>query len=210
MRGERGEPRESEELGRGGRSERGRADLILVRRALRGNQDAHDELTRRLTCLPRILRSIAARGGARLSDSDFQDLVQDTALAIWRKLDHFDGRGALETWAYRFCTLELFEKFRSVARYRGRHTDLGEGADGPVDGSPTDPVVDVEAALGLLEEDELDVVRLKHYEDATFERIGERLAISSNTAKTRYYRGLMKLREHLLGRYPDLFGEARS
>ena len=41
------------------------------------------------------------------------------------------------------------------------------------------------------------VLQLKHIEGLTFDQIGERLAISPNTAKTRYYRGLDKLRGRL-------------
>jgi DNA-directed RNA polymerase specialized sigma24 family protein len=43
------------------------------------------------------------------------------------------------------------------------------------------------------------VIRLKHFEHLTFEEIATRLGGNSNTAKTHYYRGLVRLRE-LLGR----------
>jgi len=49
-------------------------------------------------------------------------------------------------------------------------------------------------------------VRLKKLEDLTFEAIGELRSISANTAKTRYYRGILKLRERLgspAGRVPE-------
>ena len=42
-----------------------------------------------------------------------------------------------------------------------------------------------------------EVIRLKHYEECTFEEIGRALGCSSNTAKTQYYRGLRWLREEI-------------
>ena len=58
----------------------------------------------------------------------------------------------------------------------------------------------VYAGLESLEEDEAAVVRLKHFEDLTFERLAEVLGIPTNTAKTRYYRGMRKLRRRLAER----------
>ena len=39
--------------------------------------------------------------------------------------------------------------------------------------------------------------KLKHLEGLTFVEVGERLAMSTNTAKTHYYRGLRRLRAML-------------
>jgi DNA-directed RNA polymerase specialized sigma24 family protein len=43
-------------------------------------------------------------------------------------------------------------------------------------------------------------VRLKHLAELTFADIGVRLGMSENTAKSLYYRGLVKLRELLAPR----------
>ena len=48
--------------------------------------------------------------------------------------------------------------------------------------------------LSMLSPGESEVIRLKHFAQMTFEEIAERLGISANTAKTRYYRGLERLR----------------
>jgi NAD(P)-dependent dehydrogenase (short-subunit alcohol dehydrogenase family) len=44
---------------------------------------------------------------------------------------------------------------------------------------------------------EADVIRMKHFEDLTFEEIGTRLGNSINTVKTRYYRGISRLLDRL-------------
>ena len=191
-------------------SERGRADLALVRRALGGQAEAERNLAERLRCLPRILRHLNGRLARPLSEADFQDLVQDTAFALWKKLAQFDGRGALETWAYRFCALQLYEQLRATQRGPRLVEDfqeIEETEEAVWTESRADPTVDVELAFTTLEPDEQEVVRMKHYDDATFEEIGRLTKVSANTAKTRYYRALLKLRDHLCGRYPELFGK---
>jgi RNA polymerase sigma factor (sigma-70 family) len=52
-------------------------------------------------------------------------------------------------------------------------------------------------ALARLDPLEADVIRMKHFEDLTFETIGARRAISVNTVKTRYYRGIRHLQDEL-------------
>ena len=46
------------------------------------------------------------------------------------------------------------------------------------------------------------MIRLKHFQELTFEEISSRLSIPANTAKTKYYRGLEKLRETLRAHGP--------
>ena len=55
----------------------------------------------------------------------------------------------------------------------------------------------VHLALEELEPPLARIVQLKHFEDLTFEALAERLDISPNTAKTRYYRGLVRLERRL-------------
>ena len=42
-----------------------------------------------------------------------------------------------------------------------------------------------------------EVIQLKHFRHLSFDEIGETLGISPNTAKSRYYRALVRLREML-------------
>ena len=55
----------------------------------------------------------------------------------------------------------------------------------------------VRAAVASLGEPTSTVVNLKHFEELTFDEIGDQLDLSPNTAKTYYYRGLEKLRDKL-------------
>ena len=44
---------------------------------------------------------------------------------------------------------------------------------------------------------EAETIRIKHFEGLTFEAVGVRLGIPTNTAKTRYYRGMLRLEKLL-------------
>ncbi len=159
-------------------------------------------LVRRLACLPRILEALSARLGRPLDEQELEDLGQETLVLAWRKLATFTGEARLETWSYGLARLELMNAIR---RKRRRPDFQAESADHePADVEPAAaPGHDREfllAAVARLDPGEGETVRLKHFEDLTFEEIAARLGITSSTAKTRYYRGLARLHERLRGK----------
>lgn len=172
------------------------ADLKLIQGVLDGSRDDLDAFIERMRCIPRIQGARNRRLGRPLTPEDLADLAQETFVVIWKKLGTFRGEAPLEAWVHRFCVLTLMN---SVRRASYRHTD--ELFDVHRDESPDpterlDDEVLIEALEGL-PEDEAVVLRLKHFEDLAFPEIGRRLEISPNTAKTRYYRGLDRLRTRL-------------
>jgi RNA polymerase sigma-70 factor (ECF subfamily) len=194
----------------GAEGERGfEADLELVRRVLSGGSggaQALESFIERMRCVPRMLAAKNARLGHLLGAEELEDLAQDTLVSIWRRLDSFAGLATLETWAYTFCQLELANRLRARERRQrgvGGARELGHEAwvDG---GEPRHDVLrtafdyeHLHLAIERVGADDADVLRLKHFEELTFDEIGARLAISPNTAKTRYYRGIDRLRELL-------------
>lgn len=176
-------------------------DGELVRRACAGDAGARAQFAARMRCVARILCARNARAGGPLGPEELEDLGQDTLAAIWHKLPTYDGSARLETWVYRFCELEFLRKLRSKGRGRLVLEPSLEGTQNePLAPAERSELDDQELLQGLdaLEEEVGSVLRLKHYEDLTFEAIGTRLGVSVNTAKTRYYRGLQKLRSTLV------------
>ena len=152
----------------------------------------------RFRAVPRILSVCNNRGGRRLTDHDLEDLSQDVVVLLWKKLSQFQGLSTLEGWFYRFCALEYRNRLRREG-YRAWSKVGGEPPEVPVP-SPEDAWIDrqlLQASLTELGPPEEDIVRLKHYQGLTFTEIGEQLGESSNTIKTRYYRGIRWLRQHL-------------
>lgn len=178
----------------------GPGDLALVRAFLAGDEEASRTLAGRVRCVPLTLRSLNARAGRPLGDADLADVVQDTTVILLRKLAEFDGRAPLDAWAYRLCQLELYNAIRRKRRRPAAIEDeVLEGLG--MNGSNRVSSMEDEARRGLstLHPVERDIVQLKHFEGLTFEVIGERLSLSPNTAKTRYYRGLKKLQQFMEG-----------
>jgi RNA polymerase sigma-70 factor (ECF subfamily) len=173
-----------------------RADLELAQRAVARDPEALRRFAERVACICAYLRRRAARAGLKLGPAALDDVVQETYLALWRKLPSYRGEARLETWACGFAFLEL-RRWRAASARRGGST-LEEADEPGIEAAlPDDTAGLVERALDHLGPPAEDVIRLKHFEDLTFEAIGLRLGLSPNTAKSHYYRGLARLRQWL-------------
>src|SRR5262245_30397052 len=84
-------------------------DVDLARSARRGDPAAVERLAQRLACVPGLVRAMHARLGRPLKDDGLDEFVQDTLAALWTKLGRFDGRSAIETWAYGFAATQLIQ-----------------------------------------------------------------------------------------------------
>jgi len=168
-------------------------DLELTARALQADRDARLIFSERMGCVPRMLSVMNRRLARPLPREDIEDLVQDTLVTIWRRLGDYSGKASLETWSYPFCRYHLANRIRAHAR-RPYHV--------PIEAAPTEyhelnklfEFEDIYSAMERLDSFTADIIRLKHYEQLSFVEVSERLRLSPNTAKTRYYRGLARLR----------------
>lgn len=171
-------------------------DLGLARHALAGSAPARREFVERMTCVPKFLAVMNARMGRPLSDDALEDLVQETLVEIWRRLDSYAAFASLETWAYRFCQQVLSSRLRSTHR-RPRSLAVGtapesvQAAEHELDYEPVYRALEKVDALGAR------IVQLKHFEQLTFEQIAPRVGVPPSSAKTHYQRALARLREIL-------------
>lgn len=171
-------------------------DLALARSAIAGEKRAADELMRRLSCVPRMVAAQNAELGRPLDAATLEDVAQEVMILVWRKLATFEGRATLESWAFRMCQLEVLAQVRK--RRRGAVATEDSLAATPEAPAHDRDVIALERVMRFLEElpDESHrIVRMKHFDSMTFEEIALRLAISQNTAKSIYYRALLRLRE---------------
>lgn len=166
-----------------------------------------------MRCIPRILGARNARAGRVLPIEELEDIAQNVFALIWRKLDTFRGDAPIEAWVYPFCVLQFLNGARRQRR-RPQHTEYTdadmESATDHAPASSLDPLdADwIHAALDRVNRVEAEVIRLKQFGALTFEAISERMGTSTNTAKTRYYRGLEKLRAMLEARFQGDDGAA--
>ncbi len=74
----------------------------------------------RMKCVPAFLRARNKKCGSPLGSEEIADLIQDTLMALWMKIGTFSGEAKLESWAYRFCVLEMRSALRRKHR-RAKH-----------------------------------------------------------------------------------------
>jgi len=137
---------------------------------------------------------------------DAQDLLQETFLRAYEKLDRFHGGSSFYTWVYRIAVnLAL-----SGRRRRRPSTRLGDGTDGgappAVDPRETDPSLPLERAerdrliqeaLNALAADHRAVVVMKEFDGLRYEEIGAVLGVPVGTVRSRLHRARCELRERL-------------
>ena len=173
-----------------------RDDLECVARARRGDPDAVHELAQRMRLIPRLLAVLNARRGRPLGAADLEDAGQEALLKIWQKLDTYRGAGRLESWLHGFVHYEFMNRLRKQGSgARRAAVDPEElAAETPPAAVPREELY---AALEQLPEPEAEAVRLRHCEELGFDSIARTTGTSVSASKSRYYRGLQRLRERL-------------
>jgi RNA polymerase sigma-70 factor, ECF subfamily len=158
--------------------------------------------------------------GITRNHSDAEEVVQDTFLSLFRKIDRFEGRSALGTWLYRIATNAALGKQRGKRVTSEVHLeDLLPTfkADGHRQGDPAALLADwsstpesellsgeareiLEQALGYLPLHYRAVLVLRDVEELSNEEVAEALGETLVSVKSRIHRARMALREHLTRR----------
>lgn len=175
-------------------------DLHLAQEAVGGSTEAQATIAQRFECIPRIIANRNTRFGGHLDATDLEDVSQDVAAIAWGRLKDFEGRAAIETWVYRICTLELMNAVRRKMRQKVRTVANGEDTDlawieSDANSEPAHLRFEgLYKGMEMLEPGEAQVLRLKHYDNKTFEAIGLELGMSTSGAKHQYYKALSRLK----------------
>lgn len=191
----------------------GAEDVELVRRALDGDAAARRDLEDRLARLPDLVRACHARMRRPLRPEDVDDVVQDVSLAVCRRLGDFRGSAQLETWIYGIARLAILTRLQGLRRERLRWSrrsplseDLHDDPDAavrPDDSGMRRQVADgLRAAGGTVER----IVRHRHLDGESFGEIGRRLRLPEATVKSRYYRGLPRIKRALSRVWSEVSG----
>ena len=173
-----------------------KSDEQLISEAISGSQRAWLALVKRYE--KRLYNYALRMGGSR---DDASDMLQDIMLALYRNLDTFRGEGSFPAWLFRLAAFRCTDFLRRRRAYVITSSELDELPDqrpglqpeaGLSESSRNREVLD---RLSVLSRDQRLVVELKFFQHFTFEEIASQLGISSNTAKTRLYAALRKMRE---------------
>lgn len=165
-------------------------DDELIEKALAGHGRAWESLVKRYE---RRLYNFALRMMSNREDA--LDVVQDVFLSVYRNLGSYRGDGAFPAWLFRIATFRSTDLLRKRTRQFGT-TDETDFADdstpGPMQSRANE---DICRTLQLLPLDQRQVIELKFFQNFTFDEISVQLGISSNTAKSRLYAALRKLKD---------------
>ena len=180
-------------------------DPRAASRARGGDADAFRALVERHG---RAIFRVAYRMTGNEHDAD--DVVQETFLRAYRKIDKFEERANFGTWLHRIainCSLDLL---RSRSRHERHRVSNKEDEDGEMTRQleSTDPQPDrlllsvemkqhVLVALERLSGNDRTAFMLRHFEGMPVEEIGKTLGIQVNAAKHTIFRAVRKLREAL-------------
>jgi len=170
-------------------------DEKLVVQALHGNRKAW------FTLISRYETAMYQYGIRMTGNShDAADLMQEIFVSVYRSLANYRGDGSFKSWLYRIAHCRCMELYRR----RKVFTDIDELPE-PLCEHPcpemqlysdreSRAVTEAMQTLPLVQK---AVVELKFFGQFTFEEIAEQMDISVNTAKSRLYGALAKLKLEL-------------
>ncbi len=170
------------------------SDETLVSRALAGSNNAWMKLVKRYE--KRVYNYALRMVG---HPDDAFDLMQEVFMGVHRNLGSFRGDGAFPAWLFRIANFRCTDYLRRRRVHEEFDDERGfiNGAPGPEEQTfTTHANQQIAAALGALPAEQRQVVELKFFQHFTFEDIAGQLGISPNTAKTRLYSALRKLKTH--------------
>lgn len=167
-------------------------ETLLVLLAQTGDRAALEQLLRDIHAPLR--RYITSLVGAALAD----DILQETALQIFRKLHFLREPAVFRPWTFRIASRIAFSQLKRDRRWE------------PLDAAPPEPLTTFDPNLGEPPDEAflalLDYVSpasravlLLHYQqDLSLEETAAILEIPIGTAKSRLHYGVSTLRKHLI------------
>lgn len=173
---------------------RTKSDLELVQEVKNGDRKAFSELVVRHQ---RSLLRLTLRFTREQSLAE--DIVQESFLKAYQKLDLFEARASFKSWLYQIAMNTAKNKFRE----RGLDLMNIEDTQLGVDPGAEQGMVkaDIQQALRneieKLPEKQRIALTLRIFEDMSFKEIAEIMACPYDTAKANYRHALLKLRERL-------------
>ena len=142
------------------------------------------------------------------NEADVRDLLQEVFCKIARRPELLAGVRNLRSFLLSLAHNQAIDLMRrrttreqNVERWGAETLSVFASAADPDESAFREQLA---AALGELPPDQRAVIHLKLWEGLTFEEIAETLAISANTAASRYRYGLDKLRERLRPLYEEI------
>jgi RNA polymerase sigma-70 factor (ECF subfamily) len=160
-----------------------------------GNAGDAESYRRLLLQLTPVLRGVARRGlaGAGMADTDAEDVVQETLLAVHLKRRSWDEDAPFGPWLRAIARHKMID----MLRRRGRRIDLPLDDFAEVlEGGECEPsmlVADVDRHLECLPAGQRKVVRAIAVDGASISEAAARLSMTNGAVRVALHRGLAAL-----------------
>ncbi|MBC8131713.1 MAG: sigma-70 family RNA polymerase sigma factor [Deltaproteobacteria bacterium] len=193
------------------------SDEILIARAKGGDFEAFETLITRYD--DKVYR-LAFR--FMRNETEAKEIVQDTLLSVWRKLDTFKGDSQFGSWLFRVTANAALMRLRSQRRHAevstedmppgfldnqqstfGQVTSQGENwARRPDDELQSEELRNqIQVAVDALPEIYRTVFLVRDVDGLSTEETAEALGLSIPTVKTRLHRARLALRDAIGGHF---------
>jgi RNA polymerase sigma-70 factor (ECF subfamily) len=182
-------------------------DGLLVEQALQGDAHAFQWLVERyqgrLFSLVRHYTKSAV---------EVEDIVQDTFLKAFSRLDTFQRQSSFYTWLYRIATNTILDFMKRRGRSPVQAVEDPELGAEPSERGVVRPESRLETAeiasithevLGELPEIFRAVLILREFEAHAYQDIADMLGISIGTVESRLFRARARFKQRLMQKYPE-------
>jgi RNA polymerase sigma-70 factor (ECF subfamily) len=169
-----------------------KSDEQLITQALQGNRNAWLSLLKRY-------EKLIYNYGMRMTgkNEDALDLMQEVFISVFRNLSTYRGEGSFKSWMFRIAHFRCIEFYRRKRPMQGLD-DAPELVSDELSHeqqiSCSQENAQLINAMQQLPLAQKAVVELKFFGHFTFDEIAAQTGISVNTAKSRLYSALEKLK----------------
>ena len=132
------------------------------------------------------------------NEPDAQDVLQETFITAYRKIDSYSGNGSFEGWVRRIAVNNCLGKLRIEKEHfaeLNEATVVAEEENGYIDKEETE--ARLLKALHALPTGYRTILNLAILEDYSHREIGEMLGISESTSRSQLARARVALKEKL-------------
>jgi RNA polymerase sigma-70 factor (ECF subfamily) len=169
-----------------------KTDEQLVKKALQGNKQAW------LNLIKRYEKPIYNYGMRMTSkNEDALDLMQEVFISVFRNLSSYRNEGSFKSWLFRIAHFRCIEFYRRKKPMQG----LDDAPEIPSEAVSAADSIHINqenkqliSAMQQLPLAQKAVVELKFFGQFTFDEIAQQTGMSANTAKSRLYVALEKLK----------------
>lgn len=186
-------------------------DRLLVAETLEGNQLSFQLLIERYQDrLFGLVRHYTK------SAVEVEDIVQDTFIKAYRKLESFQHQSSFSTWIYRIAVNTALDFLKRSGRNPVQTVEdpevVGEGPQSRASAQLAAPDAALEReeiaeitknVLAELPEIFRTVLVLREFEDLSYQEMAEVLSVSIGTVESRLFRARARFKEALLRLYPE-------